>query len=389
MTSGPSPIPAPVFRSTRKAPRKLQALAAVFACAGGVVVSSGVVVSTAGCARSSAETKTALTPDAAAPISVTLVAARDMKVPRLLTLSGTLMGGEQAQVAAGAAGKVLATYVERGSVVKKGAPLAKLDARMITAQAQEASAQVESLKAQQAQADLDCERTQRMFDKGAISKSDYDRAHTQCATAKWSLAGAEARKVQSAEALRDSQIRAPFAGMVVDRAISAGEYVRPDSRVVTLVSVDKLRVELTVPEGDVTLIKEGMAVDFRLASGKKDATYRGRVRYIGPAVRQQTRDAVVEAIVENPGHELRPGMFVTADLTLGEQVLPAVPRSALRTDGVHRHLFVATGGRLEERLVQVVDNRGGADVAIANGVKTGEKVVATLSADVRDGARVK
>jgi membrane fusion protein (multidrug efflux system) len=356
------------------------------------------LVAAAGCSRSSAETsKAAAKTDAAAaaPLSVRLVAAHPVKVPRLLTLSGTLIGAEQAQVAAGAAGKVLATYVERGSVVRKGSPLAKLDARLITAQAQEAAAQVESLKAQQAQAELDCERTQRMFDKGAISKADYDRAHTQCATAKWSLAGAEARRSQTEEALRDSQIRAPFSGMVVERAVSAGEYVRPDSRVVTLVSVDKLRVELTVPEGDVTLVKEGMPVTFRLASGaaKKEAVYHGRVRYIGPAVRQQSRDAIVEALVENPGHELRPGMFVTAELALGDQELPAVPRAAVREDGVQRHVFVAIGAmgamadRLEERLVQVV-NTGGTEVPVLSGLKSGEKVVAPLTPDVRDGARI-
>jgi membrane fusion protein, multidrug efflux system len=338
------------------------------------------------CARSSAETKNVPASEAP-PIAVSLVAAREVKIPRVLTLSGSLTGGEQAQVAAGAAGKVLATYVERGSVVRKGATLAKLDARMISAQAQEAEAQVESLKAQQAQAQLDCERTQRMFDKGAIARADYDRTHTQCATAKWSLAGAQARKTQTAEALRDSEIRAPFSGMVVDRAISAGEYVRPDSRVVTLVGVDSLRVELTVPEADVATVKQGMRIDFRLASGN-GTVYHGRIRYLGPSVRLQTRDAVVEAIVDNPSHELRPGMFVTAELALGEQSLPAVPRSAVRSEGTQRHVFVAIGDQLEERLVQVVETRG-PDVPIVKGVKVGERVVATITAEVRDGARIK
>jgi membrane fusion protein (multidrug efflux system) len=345
-----------------------------------------LAVPTIGCARSSAETKN-VAPAESPTIAVTLVAAREVKVPRILTLSGSLMGGEQAQVAAGAAGKVLATYVERGSVVRKGAALAKLDARMITAQAQEADAQVESLKVQQAQAQLDCERTQRMFDKGAISRADYDRMHTQCATAKWSLAGAEARKLQTAEALRDSQIRAPFAGMVVDRAISAGEYVRPDSRVVTLVGVDSLRVELTVPEADVAVVKQGMRIDFRLASGGA-TVHHGRIRYVGPSVRLQTRDAVVEAIVDNPSHDLRPGMFVTADLALGEQSLPAVPRTAVKPEGTQWHVFVASGDRLEERLVQVGELRG-PDVPIVKGVKLGERVVAVITPEVRDGARIK
>src|SRR4029079_17562610 len=75
-----------------------------------------------GCRNSAAETKD-LKPEAAAPIAVKQVAAAELKVPRQLTLSGTLIGSEEAKVAAGAAGKVLATHIERGSVVRKGALL--------------------------------------------------------------------------------------------------------------------------------------------------------------------------------------------------------------------------------------------------------------------------
>jgi len=363
-----------------------------------VVVGLGVLLAAPaglGCARSAAETKppAQTTPVEASPIAVTPVAAVAIKVPRVVQLSGNLVGAEQAQVAAGAAGKILATYVERGSVVKKGAVLAKIDARMLGAQAEEADAQIETLKAQQAQAHLDCDRTKHMFDKGAIAKADYDRAQTQCVTAKWSLAAAEARRTQVAESLRDTQIRAPFSGLVVERGVTSGEYVRPDSRVVTLVAVDPLRVELTVPEADVSRIKPGAPIEFRLsgatgADGKDLPRYKGRIKYIGPAVRQQSRDAIVEALVENADHELRPGMFVTAKIALGEQTVPAVPKAAVKYDGTQRRLFVVVGDRIEERVVQADEERGGL-VPILNGVKAGEMVVATLGPDVRDGARVK
>jgi membrane fusion protein, multidrug efflux system len=318
-------------------------------------------------------------------VAIKTIAAKTITVPRVLTLSGTLIGSEEAKVAAGAAGKVLSTAVERGSVVTKGAVLARLDARAATAIADEAAAQFESLKAQQAQAQLDCERTQQMFDKGAISKADYDRARTQCETSKWSVSAAAARKTQTAEALRDMEIKAPFNGWVVERSVSPGEYVRADSTVVTLVEVDQLRVELTVPEGDLAAMKHGMTIDFRTTS---DKTYRGHIRYIGPSVRQQTRDALVEAVVENGAHDLRPGMFVTARLELGEQALPGIPDSAVRVDGAQRHVFVNVGGRLEDRLVQVADTRGGM-VAVMAGLKPGEPVVADLSADIHDGLKVK
>jgi membrane fusion protein (multidrug efflux system) len=337
-----------------------------------------------GCSRAVGQTR-ATAAEAPVLLDVKTTQAAPVKVPRVFVLSGTLTGNEQARVAAGAAGKVIATYVERGQFVKKGAILARLDTRTVRAQAQEAAAQVASLRAQRAQTDLDCERTQRMFDKGAIAKADYDRARTACETSRFAVTAAEARQALYGEALRDSQIRAPFSGMVVERHVSPGEYLRPDSPVATLVDVDRLRVELTVPEAELANVEPGMEVRFHAASGRERV---GKVRYIGPSVREQTRDAVVEAEVENAAHDLRPGMFVTATLALGEQTLPGVPEAAVAKDGTSRRVFVVVEGRVEERLVSVGERQDGI-VPVLDGVKPGERIVAQLSPDVRDGVRVK
>jgi membrane fusion protein (multidrug efflux system) len=346
-----------------------------------------LALSATGCGRSAAESKESGKPEAAAPVAVKQAPAQELKVPRTLTLSGTLIGSEEAKVAAGAAGKVLATHIERGSVVRKGAVLVKLDSRAVSAQAEEAAATVHSLKAQQAQAELDCARNDQLFAKGAISKAEHDKSLTQCQTSKWSVSAAEARRSLTAEALRDTEIKAPFSGMIVERFVTAGEYVRPDSPVVTLVDTDNLRVELTVPEADVAEVKQGMTIDFHTAADNSGPAYRGKVRYVGPSVRRQTRDAVVEATVENQGHDLRPGMFVTARLALGERALPAVPASAVRAEGPLRHVFMVVDGRLEDHLVQVADIQGGL-VPVVSGIKSGDKVVVDLTPELRDGARV-
>jgi hypothetical protein len=65
----------------------------------------------------------------------------------------------------------------------KGAVLARLDSRAASAQAAQAAADAEASKIQAQQSKLDCERTEHMFQKGAISKADYDQAHTQCEAA--------------------------------------------------------------------------------------------------------------------------------------------------------------------------------------------------------------
>ena len=326
--------------------------------------------------------------DAEAAIKVELAKVAERPMPRFLTLSGTLISNQESQVAAGASGKVLATFVERGSYVKKGALLAKLDRRTLESAAAEASAQLESSRAQQTLAKSDCERTQRLFDKGAISRVDYDKAHTGCATADWTTSAAAAREASTATALADTAIRAPFSGLVAERNVTAGEFVVPGTKVATLLEVDPLRLELTVPENYAPLIGKNMAVEFRTASDESGPPLRATVRYVGPAVRRASRDLIIEAVVENAGRQLRPGLFVVARLDLGERAALVVPAAAIRDEGTTKRIYVAGGGekRLEERLVQIGEAKGGF-VAILAGVSKGERVVATLNPAVHDGAR--
>ena len=113
----------------------------------------------------------------APPVAVSLVAAQEVKAPRVVTLSGTLTGAEEAEVAAGAAGKVLADQrrARLGREERRGAGEARF-ARGQRPGGDGGGRRSKGSKAQAAQAKLDCERTEHMFEKGAISKADYDRS---------------------------------------------------------------------------------------------------------------------------------------------------------------------------------------------------------------------
>jgi membrane fusion protein (multidrug efflux system) len=326
--------------------------------------------------------------DSAPPVHVRPVLVEERPMPRTLRLAGTLIGSEESEVAAGVAGKVLETYVERGAYVRKGAPLAKVDARMAAAAANEASAQLASSRVQRELTRVECERTQAMFDKGAISKADYDRSRAACTAAQHGETAAEARRLSTSTVVADSTIRAPFAGVIVERTVSPGEYVRPDSKVVTLVAVDPLRLELTVPEAYVPEVRTNMTLTFRTAAEGGEAPQRAIVRYVGPAVRRQSRDLVVEAVVENPDRKLRPGMFVMAQLALGDAPLPVVPREAVRSEGSLHRVFAISGVDLEERLVQLGEERDGL-VAVTSGLGKGDKVASRATPDLRDGLKVR
>ena len=186
----------------------------------------------------------------------------------------------------------------------------------------------------------------------------------------------------------DLVIKAPFDGLVADRFVNPGEYVRPDSRVATVVQLDPLRLELSVPENALASFGVGAEVKFHVAAWPQE-TFTGKVRFIGATVRRATRDLLVEAVVANKDERLRPGMFAVADVTLGQVALPAVPREAVRTDerAGNDRVFVVENGRIEERLVRT--GRTEADIVIIqSGVRAGERVVVKPSATLRDGQRV-
>jgi len=95
----------------------------------------------------------------------------EIEVPTLLRLSGNLRGYREADVAANATGRVLATSIERGAQVSAGQELARLDVRAAALSAAEASAIAESVRTQEAQARIDCERNDKLKASGAISQA--------------------------------------------------------------------------------------------------------------------------------------------------------------------------------------------------------------------------
>jgi membrane fusion protein, multidrug efflux system len=308
-------------------------------------------------------------------------------VPRFLTLTGTLSAHEDSDVAAGATGKVMSVHVERGSVVKKGEVLVKLDSRAASASLEEARAQVALAKSQQELANAECERNQKLFEGGTVSSAEHDRAQAQCRNAVAQAAAVAARLSLWEINVTDAAIRAPFDGVVAERVVSVGEYVRPDSRVVSLVALEPLRLELTVPESSAAFIQKGQAVEFTLTA-MPGVVHRTQVSFVGAGLRRGSRDLVVEALVPNKERKLLPGQFATARLALSEQPMPVVPRTAVLEDGGRRKLFVVSDGRLEERLVQVSDSSGDS-LGVVAGVRVGERVVAVARGDLRDGQKLR
>lgn len=320
------------------------------------------------------------------PVKVQTATVVERPMPEFLVLTGTLKASQESEVAADAAGKVTATFVERGQRVKQGDTLAILDARGASITATAMNAQTQLAKAQLEQAQRECERVKALKDSGAISQAEYDRVTSQCQTTQWSAAAAQAQQQNAQKIVGDSVIRAPFSGMIGERYVNVGQYVQPNTRIASLYTPDPLRLELTVPEANVSGLKPEQAVVFNV-SAFGDAKFTGTVKFISPNVRPTTRDLVIEAFCPNSEGKLKPGMFAVAKLETSEKPQLAVPSNAIVKEGETTKTFVVVDKHINERIVQLGGDKDGM-TSVLVGLKVGESVVVSPSPDVRDGAPV-
>lgn len=322
----------------------------------------------AGCKGSPAEERGEALPTAAVRSAV----VSEVEAPVTLRLSGTLRGVRETDLAANATGRVLSTFVERGTQVKEGQVLAQLDIRAASITATQANAEAKGAHIKADQLKIECDRSEALRGSGSISQAEYERISAQCVSSLLSIAITSAGAKMAAQNVGDGSVRAPFSGVVTDRYIDVGEFVRPDSRVVTIVSVETLRLELAVPEAQASKVKEDAEVHFHVATFP-DRTFTGKVRFVSGAIRAATRDLVVEALVDNADRALKPGMFADVELNIGTQKLAGLPKDAIfDKDGRARAFFVVEG-RLQERVLSTLPEVAGV-VPVLKGAKPGEAV---------------
>lgn len=353
-----------------------------FVLASSLLLAATGALTVSGCKKADAETSAEPT---APSVQVTTADVKLLEGPRKLRLTGTLRGAKETDLAANVAGRVLSTNVERGQRIDKNALLAQVDVRAAALSLAEARVQVETSKTQSEINKAECERYEKLKLSGAVTALEYDQVTAKCKTAPLSVQAAEARQSIAAKNVGDGAIRSPFSGVVTDRYVEVGEYVQASSRVVSIAQVDELKLEFSLPEQNFPDVKDGADVAFRV-SAYGEQLFFGKVAHISGAVRE-TRDIVVEALVQNPDHKLLPGMFADVELTVGTEELPAVPQSAVFEQIGKKNVFVVKDGKLEQRVIHPGEAIG-EFLAVRRGVAEGEKVVATPSAELKNGQRV-
>ena len=387
-----------------------------------MLVILGVAATAAACGRASSGEAASSGP---APVRVTVATVQSQSVVRMLRSTGTLMADEEAEVAAETAGRVTSTPVERGSRVAEGAPLVTLVPIEAQASATDAEANVAQLEARLALqpgrefdvelvpevatakeardlAEADFARIKSLLDQKVVSQAEYDQrlhqaemARNQYRTARNAAQqqyrmyeGARARAALANKALADTIVRAPFAGLVVERKVSVGDFVTRGTKVATVVKVSPLRAELTVPEQSANLVVPGRPVRLQV-DAFPGRYFDGVVRFVSPAYRADQRALTVEAIVPNADNALKPGMFVSAEVALPAAASSlVVPAESVQNVAGISHVFVIHGDKAEERLV-TPGVTVGTRTEILKGLTAGEIVAVGGAASLTDAGPVR
>ncbi len=257
--------------------------------------------------------------------------------------SGLVRAKNQVEIYPEISAAIMKVYVENGDTVSKGQSLVQLRDNRYREQFKQAQAgyriavaQVSQARAKLGKLQSDLKRVKAMTEKNLSSPSELEEIQSETASAEADLALANARVEQAQatideyeEALSRTVIRAPVAGTVGDRDAEIGMYVNSGTRLFSLGQLDTVRVEIILTDRMLNYIETGQSAEI-MVDDQVFGAVPAKLTRISPFLHPVTHSTDAEIEIANPGHVLRPGMFVSVDVYYGEsEQATLVPLSAL------------------------------------------------------------
>lgn len=297
----------------------------------------------------------------------------DLKpLTQALSLSGTLLAGEEVELKAETTGKLTEFHIVEGRTVKKGQLLARVNDSEIRAR-------LEKLKSNLKLAQDDFERSKRLREINALSQQDLDASKNRVDGIKADIQLAKAQ-IQKAE------IRAPFDGRIGLRNVSPGSFIGTNTVLATLIQVKPLRIEFSVPERYVYGVKSGKEVTFTLGQNPKE--YKATIYATESVIDQQTRALRVRAKCPNLKGELTPGAFARVSFNInGSPKTMLVPPHSLVPVLGGQNVVIASNSRAKYVPVET-GVRTATAVEIVSGIQPGDTLLTSGLLQVREGAKV-
>lgn len=260
-------------------------------------------------------------------------------------------------------------HVDVGNRVKKGQLLVEMDKRQYLQSA-----------VQLANLESDFLRMSKVFEEGGLSRQQLDQMETQL----------KMTRHATENLLENANLISPISGVVTERIYDPGDMYSPTAgKILTVMQIDRVKVQASVPERYFPQVKLGMPVDIRLEI-YPDQTFEGKVSLIYPAIDAATRTFQVEVTVANPTLKLRPGMMCKATFSFGTAHHVLVPDISVQkqSGSSERYVFVVNADSSTSRRAVEVGRLVGTDYEILSGVVDGEQVVTAGMQKLLDGQKV-
>ncbi|MFA7269321.1 MAG: efflux RND transporter periplasmic adaptor subunit [Sterolibacterium sp.] len=320
----------------------------------------------------------------------------------LLNASGYVVAQRKAAVATKATGRLEWLGVQEGSLVKEGQVIARLEDRDMRAAAAQAAAGVESARAELRDAEVALVRAEELAQKKFIATSALDAARARFDKARAGLGVAQANLRGAEVAVDQTQIRAPFDGVVLTKNANVGDIVTPFSQaadskgaVVSMADMLTLEVEADVSEANLSKIKVGQPCEIAL-DAYPEQRFRGEVSRLVPTVDRSKASVMtkVRFVDRQPDNAFVILPEMSAKVSFLSQAVPALSRTqrvVVHADAIAQRegrsvVFVIVDGVAHALPVTIGMKIG--DLVEVSGLKSGAKAVLKPSENLRDGSKV-
>lgn len=309
---------------------------------------------------------------AAGPVAAEVFVVKATPMAMSVNTVGTLRANESVDIVPELTKRLAKIQVEEGAQVEKDEVLFVLDDADLTAEIAEIEARLKLAQANEA-------RTGNLLPQKAISRQEYDLAKSELDIFK-------AQKATKEVELAKTRIRAPFAGKTGVRRVSEGALVTPDTVLMTLQDLSRIKVDFPLPERYASEVKPGQKFTFTVAGNA--TVFEGRVQVIEPAVEAATRSLQVRGICESP-KGLLPGGFAEVSLKLDTMENGyAIPSEAVVPSARGQGVYVEKDGKAEFRDIEIGVRTPG-QVQVLRGLEEGDRLLTTNLLRLRPGVDVK
>jgi multidrug efflux system membrane fusion protein len=329
-----------------------------------------------------------------APVSVAAAVERD--VPVYLDQIGKNVAPEVVTIQSQVSGRITAIHFKDGATLKRGDLLFTIDPRPYRAQLDSAEASLARNLAELELARLEFARVEALLRTDAISQQDHDARRSAVAVSEAQVRLSRAAVDTAKLNLQYCFIRSPIDGRAGQRLVDLGNVVSPGAPggLLVIQRLDPMYADFTITENDLTSVQRAIAagearVEVRLPD-EPDQPRGGTLTFLDNAVQDGTGTVRLRATIANSDWHFWPGRFVKVRLVLGTQKgAVLVPAAATQTSAKGAFVYVVKADSTAELRPITVGQRQGDLVAVAQGLKGGERVVTAGQLGVSPGGPVR